>query len=131
MTVNKSQGRTLKKVVLCLSFRGKNNKNVDLEDLYVALSRVREGIDIRLFLHGAEDKDKWESILYLTALKHNASVSAYFEGFCREKRHGNENWQIEERFEWQSHSCFQRLMGYTSVTDLPCPDIDKQDDHCW
>ena len=49
ITIHKAQGRTIQKVILCLSKRESANMNPKYAALYVALSRVKNKNDIRFF----------------------------------------------------------------------------------
>ena len=82
ITVHKAQGRTLGKVVLVLSCRESQKCNFTYAHFYVALSRVKKGSDIRLLLDiDAEKNYVWENLSYITALKPNKAIKAYFDGY--------------------------------------------------
>ena len=116
MTINKSEGRTLGRTILCLSHRGKGStKNPSRRDLYVGITRVRRAEDLRLFLHGATCEDKWDSLDYIDHLKRNDAVRAYFAGFERQTNQANDpnvGWVSNK---WNSHAAwmeYRRLKTY-------------------
>jgi len=80
MTVNKSEGQTLRKgVILALS---KHQKcNFQHNGLYVAMSRTPENEDIRKFILGRTAHEKEQSIQYIYGLKPDISIPAFFRGF--------------------------------------------------
>jgi hypothetical protein len=79
ITVNKSEGQTLDDgVILALSRRAFHN--FTHAGLYVALTRVRERSDLRLFMAGAD----LDSLVYLEALKPSYSIGAFFRGYGRQ-----------------------------------------------
>lgn len=88
ITVHKAQGRTMKKVILALSERNTTLCNMTYAHIYVALSRVRKAEDIRLLLHeditGAYD---WSNLQYLTALRPDKAIQAFFAGFAERPDH--------------------------------------------
>ena len=82
ITIHKAQGRTIHKVILCLSSRHNLKHNPEYAALYVALSRVKCKEDIRFFLHltskGTQDL---ETLTFVDNLKPDKSINAFFEGF--------------------------------------------------
>ena len=83
ITVHKSEGQTLDKVILDLLYCEEKQCSLDYWQVYVALSRVKKREDIRLLLPGDDEVMKWRSIQYLRDLKPDASVQAFFAGFKR------------------------------------------------
>ena len=81
MTVEKAQGRTLKRVILALSNRSAHNCQMDYASLYVSLSRVKHREDMRLLLAGETIVQQIQSLEYCTKLKRNKAITAFFEGF--------------------------------------------------
>ena len=81
ITVHESEGQTLDKVILALSYHEAKQFSLDYWQVYVALSRVKKREDIGLLLTGTDEVMKWQSIQYLWDLKPDASVQAFFAGF--------------------------------------------------
>ena len=86
ITVHKSQGQTLKKVILALS-KGAGLKGFSYSHLYVALSRVAERGHLRLLLTGSLPEYQWRSMSYIKELSPNRYTLALLAGF----RHGTNN----------------------------------------
>ena len=79
ITVDKAQGRTLDKVVACLSKRDENVYEMDINSVFVALSRVRHRNDLRLLIH---DRTNFESELgYIESLQHDKEYFDWMKGF--------------------------------------------------
>ena len=79
VTFYKLQSRTLRRVILDVNRRSKNNPkcNVNFEAFYVGISRVRHGNDLRFApLHGTAD------FSHLRKLGPHADVAQYFSGFA-------------------------------------------------
>jgi hypothetical protein len=89
ITVLKAQGRTLRRVILALSKREQHFVNLKYAGIYVAMSRVRQRQDIRLLLHdtGEEGQDVWTTLEYVTALKPERSIKAFFAGYANDANH--------------------------------------------
>jgi hypothetical protein len=79
ITVHKSQGRTLGQVKLALAHIRGINCNMEYASVYVALIRVRKKEDIRLLLTGKSVIERL-TLTYLTNLRSDKSIRAYFEG---------------------------------------------------
>ena len=79
ITVHKAQGRTLPKVILCLTYRPNHINQMTLNSIYVALSRVKFRSDIRILSH--------DSILipehfsYMTSMPLNTYIPSFLHGF--------------------------------------------------
>ena len=84
MTVYKAQGQTLPKVVLCLMSRPVSVIQFDMEAIYVALSRVKQRLDIRILYHSPNPNIC--ELEYLATLKPNDDVHSFLSGF-----HDNNN----------------------------------------
>jgi hypothetical protein len=71
ITVNRSQGQTLDKVILAISMlEGVGCRcNFQYAGLYVAFSRVKNTDVIRLLLTGTMEAKKWESVAYIGHLR--------------------------------------------------------------
>lgn len=96
MTVNKAEGRTMKRVILCLSYHSEAKTNWDRRGIYVAFSRVCRACDIRLLLHGRTNMEKWQSISYIVDLFKDPSTPAFFAGYGRNPHAPpNHNWKTE------------------------------------
>jgi hypothetical protein len=85
ITFHKCQGRTISKVILDLN-RQPGQGNVQYSSLYVGLSRVRSGSDIRLFppldQHAAGVMTQHHDPLHhLTHLRPNADLATWWSGF--------------------------------------------------
>ena len=96
ITIHKAQGRTIEKVILCLSKRNMHRLNPTYAALYVALSRVKCKKDIRLFLHhGLSGKPDIEDLLFIDILKPDKSINAFFEGY----KYDNTKWNATDALE--------------------------------
>ena len=93
MTVNKSEGRTLEKVILAISNHDIKKCNFSYKSLYVAFSRVRKSEDIRLLLSGKTKPMKWESLVYITKMKSSVMGKHVLKGFNGKKNH---QWQTDQ-----------------------------------
>ena len=102
MTVDKAQGRTMPRVILALSSRSSSHCQMTYAAIYVALSRVRNRNDIRLLLSGTNYAEQRDSLLYLSTLKRDKSIDAFFAGYPRvSKNHG---WKKQT---WNSEIAYQ------------------------
>jgi hypothetical protein len=102
ITVHKSQGRTLDRVIVALSSAGVKRCEFGFSQLLVAMSRVTDGDHIRLLLTGKTEEDKWNSILYINQLHRDPSIAYFFAGFSGSlstSHDNNSNW-LEDR--WSS-----------------------------
>ncbi len=83
MTVHKSQGRTMKKVILALCERTNPQLQMTLASIFVAFSRVKCRDDIRLLLHDSTTANKisYDSLKYITKLKLPPPIKAFHAGF--------------------------------------------------
>ena len=82
ITVHKAQGRTLRRIIIALSEWYARKCNFTYVHLYVAMSRVKRGCDIRLLIHTDVGGDvDWDTISYVTTLRPNPAIKAYFTGF--------------------------------------------------
>lgn len=101
ITIHKSEGRTLDRVIIALSHCDVQGCNFTYDKIHVAFSRVTEGKHIRLLLTGRDEIEQWDSISYLGNLQQDPSIQFYFAGFrprvenpCIDPNH---NW---ERNKW-------------------------------
>lgn len=81
ITVHKSEGRTMSKVIIALSRCMAKGCDFSYAQVHVAFSRVRRGNDIRLLLTGDDEVEQWRSVLYLSRLQPKPSIKYYFDGF--------------------------------------------------
>ena len=79
MTIHKAQGRTLNKIILCLTSRPEALLQMTLASLYVALSRVKHHNDIRILYHSLQQNTV--EIEYLSFLNANNNIHCYYNGF--------------------------------------------------
>ena len=80
ITIHKAQGRTLRRVIIAISDRYKNNLQMSYAALYVALSRVEYMDDIRLLVNGDND-DLVLALDYLNYLAPAPDIRSFFAGF--------------------------------------------------
>ena len=106
ITVNKSEGRTLESVILALSDHRAKMCNFDYKDLCVAMSRVKEATHIRLLLRGRNEMEKWNSLAYLTNLKTDTTVPAFFAGY---DQRADRDWRSDRWDSNRAHLAHQRL----------------------
>ena len=79
MTVNRSQGQTMLKIILALSYNP--IYVLTYAHLYVALSRVRKGKDVRLLVSGNNKVSMAKSLAYISRLKPDTAMMAMLHGF--------------------------------------------------
>ena len=79
MTVHKAQGRTLLKVILCLAHRPSHFTQMQIQSLYVALSRVKFHTNIRLLYHSPTHFPN--EVEYIAYFQPRAIVHSYLAGF--------------------------------------------------
>ena len=99
ITVNRSQGQTLGKVILAISERKAGYLNFKYAGIYVAFSRVKNKEDIRLLLCGKTEASRWSSIGYVTTLKPGPSFFAVLGGF---RKKGGDGWMKDR---WDKQLC--------------------------
>ena len=102
ITVHKAQSRTMDKVILALSERGQSRCEITYAHLFVALSRVKSGADLRLLIHkksGTNGQYDWEALEYLTTLVPDSSINALYAGFLR------------DRIQWNAKAALQAYEG--------------------
>ena len=90
MTFHKAQGRTLEQIILVLSERTayRNLRIIQFASIFVALSRVRRGEDIRILMPSGRDLS---SLAYLTELKADPAIQQFFAGFKRDPNCWNQD----------------------------------------
>jgi hypothetical protein len=99
ITVNQSQGQTLRKVILAISERKAGYLNFKYAGIYVAFSRVKNKEDIRLLLCGKTEASRWNSIAYVTTLRPGPSFFAVLGGF---RKKGGDGWMKDR---WDKKLC--------------------------
>ena len=102
ITVHKSEGRTMDRVIIALSSCKAKGCDFSYAQVHVAFSRVRRREHIRLLLTGDNVATQWESIMYLDKLTPKPSIDYYFGGFRSELDFKNpnvdwlaNNWSLE------------------------------------
>ena len=83
MTIHKAQGRTIKRMVVDLTWQGSHNCRMEYAAVFVALSRVASKDHIRLLRHAKVGRmfDPEEAYGYLAKLKPARAVAAFYHGF--------------------------------------------------
>ena len=83
MTVHKSQGRTLDRLVIDLSCRPNHYTQMEFAGIFVAMSRVRRRSDIRRLSHRIPgyQHDPATAYDYLTRLKPSSFVTSFYAGY--------------------------------------------------
>jgi hypothetical protein len=104
ITVNRSQGQTLGKVILAISERKAGYLNFKYAGLYVAFSRVKNKEDIRLLLCGKTEASRWNSVAYITTLRPGPSFFAVIGGF---RKKGGNGWMNDR---WDKNRCKQIML---------------------
>ncbi|KAL7526069.1 hypothetical protein ACHAWF_001619, partial [Thalassiosira exigua] len=80
VTIHEAQGRTIPKVILCISENPLPFLRLKWEGLYVALSRVCHRDDIHLLVCF----DDQMTMEYIGSLKKNKFIKSYFDGYIRQ-----------------------------------------------
>ena len=80
MTVNKAQGQTLDRIIVAISKRP-GNTNFSYEALNVALTRVKDSKNLRLFLIGNTALKRQDGIRYLFDLTPDPSIDFFFKSY--------------------------------------------------
>jgi len=81
MTVEKSQGQTLPRIIASVSLKPSHMHQVNFSSLYVIFTRVKQADHIRLLLYGDTDDEKWRSFQYIERLKPDPYTTALLSGF--------------------------------------------------
>ena len=115
ITVNKSQGRTIGYVILALSYNPAQGCNMGLQEIYVALSRVRVTGNIRLLLKGTTPAQKRFSLAYINTIRPDITVDCFFAGF---RNDGNKPWT---ELEWNESDAYASFVE--ASTCLPPPSV--------
>ena len=96
VTVDKAQGRTLDKVVACLSRRHDDLYEMDINSIFVTLSRVRRRSDLRLLIHH-NSTTVWNQLNYIENLSHDREYFDYMGGFEQHNESGRNHPKIWNR----------------------------------
>ena len=103
ITVDKAQGQTLERVILALSRREHQLSNFTYACLYVGNSRVKKSEHLRILLkEEANPRLQWETLAYLTCLKPERSIKAFFAGFKTDRS----NWKTDR---WNKDTALDRF----------------------
>ena len=113
ITVNKSQGRTIGYVIIALSHNPAQGCNMGLQEIYVALSRVRDRGNIRLLLTGATPAEKRISLAYINTIRPDVTVDCFFAGF---KNDGSKPWT---EVEWNRKVAYTKFLQESARTPPP------------
>lgn len=110
ITVHKSEGRTMERVIIALSSSSAQGCDFSFAQVHVAFSRVRRGEHIRLLLTGSNETEQWGSLLYLGKLVPKKSVTYYFDGFrdARSLDDPNMNWTTNEWSRERANANYRR-----------------------
>jgi len=113
ITVHKSEGRTIRNIIIALSCTQAAAKcDFSYEQVHVAFSRVAHRQDVRLLLAGRHVVAKRMSLSYLARLRPDASVFFYFAGFRdtyqKKLENPNENWKTNEWCPKRANAAFRR-----------------------
>jgi hypothetical protein len=101
MTVHKSQGRTLRRIVIDLTSHPTGSKaQMEFAAVFVAMSRVRCKDHIRLVPH--KSFTNTDGYLYLEDLKPNIHVNAFYHGFHFDENTYHSPWDPNEAIKYTS-----------------------------
>jgi hypothetical protein len=84
MTIHKAQGRTIPKVILALESRPSYNLQMEFPAIFVAMSRVKKGDDMRILYTFDSHSSFEDAFSYLTKLKPNMAVSLFYSGYLND-----------------------------------------------
>jgi len=100
MTVHKAQGRTMKKVVIALTSRPLHYNQLEYASVFVGMSRVKKGSDIRLLRHGRGSTFGRvdDAMGYLAGLLPKKSINIYNAGFTKDNRVWNRKKSMRAKF---------------------------------
>ena len=114
VTVHKSEGRTLPRTIIALSYRQAAGCNYTYAQVHVAFSRVTKAEHMRLLLTGDNEVEQWRSLLYINNLRPDPAVKFYFFGF-RDIPAGredmNDNWRSNGWSAARANYNFKQYMG--------------------
>ena len=91
VTLHKAQGRTIRKVVLCVSEHPMRLLRLTWEGLYVGLSRIRSRHDIRLLIR----KGDRETLSYISDLEKDKLIRYFFEGYSDTNNSNGAKWNSD------------------------------------
>jgi hypothetical protein len=104
VVVDKAQGQTIKRVIVALSDRRGRKCQMNYESVYVANSRVKENDHLRLLLSGSTPASQWQSVEYISTLRPQKSVKAFFSGYSEDRS----NWKNDVFNENKAFSTYFR-----------------------
>ena len=112
ITVHKSQGMTMEKVIIALSKQPLAAASFSYEQLHVAFSRVVHSNDIRLLLAGKTEAEKWASLSHLSTLKQDPAIKFFLGGFRKfqELDDPNSDWTNDSWSPERANENFIRLI---------------------
>ena len=117
ITVHKSEGRTLKRVIIALSDSNAQGCNFSYPQVHVSFSRVRRRQDIRLLLTGQSEVEQWKSLTYLGRLRPNKSIKFFFDGHRhRSQTHPNFNWNTTTWSAKRANNCYRSYLQTAPTT---------------
>ena len=113
VTVHKSEGRTLPRTIVALSYRPAVGCNYTFAQFNVAFSRVTKAEHMRLLLTGNNEVEQWRSLLYINTLRPDPAIQFYFSGFrnVRNNPRPNEHWKSNVWSAERANSVFKEYMG--------------------
>ena len=102
ITVDKAQGQTFDRVIVTLSERDHKLMNFTYSCVYVGMSRVRESQHLRILLMDESNEVlQWHTLAYLSRLRKEESVDAFFAGFNKDRTNWVYNkWNEEKALEY-------------------------------
>ena len=106
ITVNRSEGQTLDYVIPAISQREGTSFNFDYKKMYVSLSRVEMGKNMRLLLTGRDDVEKRSSLSYVNNLKPKKESYAMLAGYSRG---GGKGWEQDEWNPLRAYSAYHNV----------------------
>lgn len=108
MTVYKSLGATLDKVIVALSHNPAQGCDFSHQEVHVSLSRVRDRDSMRLLLVGSNETEQWQSLAYLASLRQDPSIQYFLNGFRPyNKEAPNENWKTNRWCQKRANDMFE------------------------
>ena len=83
VTFHKCQGKTMSKVILDLNKQEHRRSGITYSSLYVGLSRVRKGADVKLFPSLSKQRHHLGGLEHLQSLKPNGDLKVWLQGHNR------------------------------------------------
>ncbi len=123
MTIHKSQGRTIKKVVLVLSKHAMHAISMKYQSIFVTLSRVKKPYDLRILIHSSGENKGIQGLSYITKLNPDRIVMEYYAGFHNQCGMWNENMSLEKRLPSMKENPNKKAKMTTSNSKINNPTI--------